>query len=166
VLQLWIGRLGSKLLIGNEPEIEVKMLILPTEKLLIATDPAQAPTEGPPSGPECELHNPPDHHHHRHHHWFSRYMGLLIALVLHLLIPVISGLIVAAAAFYIWRNRFLRRHRSACSNITPEVDSKDEDKIQGYVDHPDAPLSDEDSPLLGEVAPPYEEVAITREEVL
>jgi len=169
VLHLWIVRLGSKLLIGDEPEIEVKMLILPTGQLLIATDPALAPTNPRRSGPNCiKHHNSPDHHHHRHrhhhHHWFSRCTGLLIALVLHVLIPVIGGLIVAAAAFYIWRKRFLRRHRSAYSSITPEVDSKDEDKIQGYVDYPDAPLLDEGTLLLGEVAPPYEEVAVTKKE--
>lgn len=38
VLQLVIGRLASKLIIGREPEIEVKKLIFPTGQLLIATD--------------------------------------------------------------------------------------------------------------------------------
>jgi hypothetical protein len=82
-------------------------------------------------------------------------MGLLRAFVLHALIPVIGGLIVAAAAIYVWRKRFLRRQRSTYSRVPQEVASKDEDKIEAYVDHPDAPLLDED-------IPPYEEVAVTK----
>lgn len=31
-----------------------------------------------------------------------------------------------------------------------EVGNKDEDKIQSYVDHPDAPLLDEDTPVYEE----------------
>ena len=82
-------------------------------------------------------------------------MGLLRAFVLYAFIPTISGLIMAAAAFYIWRKRFLRRQRSTYSRVPQQVASQDEDKIQGYVDHPDAPLLDEDTP-------PYEEVTVTK----
>lgn len=152
VLQLVIQRLSSKLIVGQQPEIEVKMLILPTGQLLIATDPARAPTKGPVSDPDCSYHNPHGHH---HHNWCSRYMRLLRAFVLHTVVPVISGLIVAAAAFYIWRKRFLGRQRSTYTRVPQEVASKYEDKIQGYVDHSDTPLLDGD-------AAPYEEVAVTK----
>jgi hypothetical protein len=152
ILQLVIQRLASKLIVGQQPEIAVKMLILPTGQLLIATDPARVPTKGPASHPNCPHHNPHGHHHRNR---CSRYIRLLRALVLHALIPVISGLVVAMAAFCIWRNRFLRRQRSTYSRVRQEVASKDEDKMQACVDHPDAPLLDEDTP-------PYEEVTVTK----
>lgn len=148
VLQLVIQRVASKLVFGQQPEIEVKMLILPTGQLLIATDPARAPTKGHASDPDCSHHG-----HYPHHKWCSRFTRLFRAFVLHAFIPAISGLIVAAVAFYIWRKRLLRRQRSTYSRVLQEADSKDEDKIQGYVDHPDAPL-------LHEGLPPYEEVAV------
>jgi hypothetical protein len=151
MLELVIQRLGSKLIFGQQPEIKVKLLVFPYGQIMIATDPARAPTKGPASEPEC------GHHHHLHHlpdyhrNWFSRY----IAFVVHALMPVIGGLIVAASTFYIWRKRFLRRQRSAYSRVLREVDSIYDDKVQGYVDHPDAPLLDED-------APPYEGVVVTK----
>jgi hypothetical protein len=147
MLQLFIGRLGSKLLIGQEPEISVKLLIFPTGTLMISTDPARVPTGGPPPDPHCF---PFAHHDDRS--WFSLCMGLVRAFVLHAVIPVVIGLVVAVAAFYIWRKRFLRRQRLTYCGVHQDVASKSEDKSQRYVDHPDAPLLDED-------APPYEEVA-------
>ena len=152
VLHLWIGRLASKLIRPNEPEIVVKMLIFPTGQLLIATDPARAPTKGPASDPNCSHHNPHGGH---HHHWGSRYMRLLRDFVLYVLIPAISGLIVSVAAFYIWRKRFLRRQRYTYVRVPQKVATNDDDKIHGYDDNPDAPLLDEDTP-------PYEEVAVTK----
>jgi hypothetical protein len=161
VLHLWIGRVASKL-IGPEPEIEVKMLIFSNGQLLIATDPARAPTPAPPSDPECPGHGRrPGHHHHHHHrhgrhHWCAKFIRVLRPVVLHTLIPIAIGLVVAMVAFYGWRKRFLRRQRSAYSIVPQEVDNKDNygEKIQTFAENPDAPL-------LGEDAAPYEEEAVT-----
>ena len=151
VLHLWIRRVATKL-IGPEPEIDVKMLIWPNGQILIATDPARAPTKVPPSDSDCPHHGhrPGHHHHHHHHHWCSRFIRLLRAFVLHALIPIIVGLVVAAVAFYIWRKRFLRRQRSTYSRVPQEVASKDDfrDKNQGFVNRSDAPLLGEDAPLM------------------
>jgi hypothetical protein len=147
MLQLFIGRLGSKLLIGQEPEISVKLLVFPTGTLMIATDPARVPTGGPPLDPHCF---PFAHHDDRS--WFSRCIGVIRAFVLHAVIPVVICLIVCVAAIYIWQERFLRQQRLSYCSVHQDVATKGEDKNQHYVDHADTPLLDED-------APPYEKVA-------
>jgi hypothetical protein len=80
-------------------------------------------------------------------------MRPLRAFVLHALIPALIGLIVAAVAFYIWRQPSLRRRSSTYSRLPQEVTSKDdEDEIQGFLVHPDTPLLDKDISAYEEVA--------------
>jgi hypothetical protein len=152
-LQLVIGRLGSKLIRDQQPEIAVKILVLPNGQLWISTDPARAPTKGPViNHPDCSHHVP---HEGPNHNWCFRYLRRFRALILRTLVPVISGLFVAAAAFYIWRKRFISKFQKfTYTTISQEVGSKDEDKSQSYYGHPDTPLLDEDTP-------PYEEVVLT-----
>jgi hypothetical protein len=59
MLELVIQRLGSNLIFGQQPEIEVRLLVFPYGQIMIATDPARAPTKEPASEPAPPSSPPP-----------------------------------------------------------------------------------------------------------
>ena len=140
VLTLRFGRVASKL-VRLEPVLEVKMLAWPDGRILIATDPESAPTEGPPPNRrDCPRRGP----RWCRSRWCRRFARFLRGVLRHALGPGVVGLVVAAAAFRFWRNQFLRRWRSARAAESREVTDEDGygDKIRASLDRSDASLLD------------------------